>query len=88
MDREKQHGRDTTWILRAREAPEHIKENWPGCSTGVGVRDGVDHQIHHGDRQPHDRGIPIDLGRSEALELSRPIRGGTALQASPLALRW
>ena len=32
MDHEKRHGRDTTWILRAREAPEHIKENWPGSS--------------------------------------------------------
>ena len=26
------HGRDTIWELRAKEAPEHIKENWPGCS--------------------------------------------------------
>jgi predicted transposase YbfD/YdcC len=26
------HGRVTTWRLRAREAPEHIRENWPGCS--------------------------------------------------------
>ena len=26
------HGRDTIWVLRAKEAPEHIKENWPGCS--------------------------------------------------------
>jgi predicted transposase YbfD/YdcC len=32
MDHEKRHGRYTTWILRAREAPEHIKANWPGSS--------------------------------------------------------
>lgn len=31
-DQEEKHGRDTLWELRAREAPEHIKENWPGCS--------------------------------------------------------
>ncbi len=31
MDHEKWHGRYTTWILRPREAPVHIKENWPGC---------------------------------------------------------
>ena len=32
MDHEKRNGRYTTWILRAREAPEPIKVNWPGCS--------------------------------------------------------
>ena len=32
MDQEKRHGRDTTWILRAWEAPEHIKENWLGTT--------------------------------------------------------
>jgi hypothetical protein len=37
MDHEKRHGRDTTWILRAREAPEHIKANWPGSSWIVEV---------------------------------------------------
>ena len=26
------HGRDTIWVLRAKEAPEQIRENWPGCS--------------------------------------------------------
>ena len=26
-DREKRHGRDTTWKLRAKEAPDHIKTN-------------------------------------------------------------
>jgi predicted transposase YbfD/YdcC len=31
-DLEKRHGRDTTWELRAIEAPEHIKANWPGSA--------------------------------------------------------
>ena len=26
------HGRDTIGVLRAKEAPEQIRENWPGCS--------------------------------------------------------
>ena len=34
---EKRHGRDTTWSLRAKEAPDHIKANWPGCSWIVEV---------------------------------------------------
>ena len=32
MDQEEKHGRDTLWGLRAREAPEHIKANWPGSA--------------------------------------------------------
>ena len=36
-DHEKRHGRDTTWNLRAKEAPDHIKANWPGCSCVVEV---------------------------------------------------
>jgi hypothetical protein len=31
-DHEMRHERDTTWELRAREAPEHIKANWPGSA--------------------------------------------------------
>ena len=31
-DVEKRHGRQTRWELRAKEAPEHIKANWPGSS--------------------------------------------------------
>lgn len=31
-DHQTRHGGDTTWILRAREAPEPMKENWPGSS--------------------------------------------------------
>jgi len=29
---EKRHGRDTRWELRAKEAPAHIKESWPGSA--------------------------------------------------------
>lgn len=36
-DHEKRHGRDTVWELRAREAPEHIKANWPGTAWIVEV---------------------------------------------------
>ena len=36
-DHEKRHGRDTTWTLRAKEAPDHVKANWPGCSWIVEV---------------------------------------------------
>lgn len=36
-DHGKKHGRDTTWNLRAKEAPAHIKANWPGCSWIVEV---------------------------------------------------
>lgn len=35
MGHEKRHGRDTVWELRAKEAPEHIKENWPGSAWSV-----------------------------------------------------
>jgi hypothetical protein len=31
-DHEKRHGRNTVWELRAREAPEHIKANWPSSA--------------------------------------------------------
>ena len=36
-DQEVGHGRDITWILRAKEAPEHIKEAWIGTSWIVEV---------------------------------------------------
>jgi predicted transposase YbfD/YdcC len=44
-DREVGHGRDITWNLRAKEAPEHIREDWVGTSwivkvTATGRRDG------------------------------------------------
>jgi len=28
----KKHGRNTIWEMRAKEAPDHIKANWPGVS--------------------------------------------------------
>ena len=31
-DVEKRHGRQSRWQLRAKEAPEHIKTNWPGSA--------------------------------------------------------
>ncbi len=31
-DFEKCHGRQTRWELKAKEAPEHIKTNWPGSA--------------------------------------------------------
>ena len=34
---EKKHGRDTVWDLRAKEAPDHIKANWPGSAWIVEV---------------------------------------------------
>jgi hypothetical protein len=36
-DQEKRHGRDTLWEFRAKEAPEHIKENWLGSAWIVEV---------------------------------------------------
>jgi hypothetical protein len=36
-DHEKRHGHDTLWELSAKEAPEHIKENWPGSAWIVQV---------------------------------------------------
>ncbi len=36
-DVEKRHGRHTRWELHAKEAPEHIKANWPGSSWIVEV---------------------------------------------------
>jgi predicted transposase YbfD/YdcC len=40
-DHEKKHGRDTVWELRAKEAPEHIKLNWPGSAWIVEVITGI-----------------------------------------------
>ncbi|WP_010316268.1 hypothetical protein [Synechococcus sp. CB0205] len=36
-DVEKRHGRQTRWELKAKEAPEHIKANWPGSAWIVEV---------------------------------------------------
>ena len=45
MEHKISHGRDITWALRAKEAPEHIRETWSGTSWIVevhttGSRDG------------------------------------------------
>jgi len=51
-DQEISHGRDITWTLRAKEAPEHIRERWGGTSwivemTATGTRDGRLFQTTH-----------------------------------------
>lgn len=52
-DRETKHGRDTLWVLRAKEAPEHIKANWPGSAwiaeviTTTMTRKGERRAVHH-----------------------------------------
>ena len=49
-DRRKRHGRDTVWELRAREAPEHIKANWPGSAWIVEMTTTT--ATHKGKRAP------------------------------------
>jgi predicted transposase YbfD/YdcC len=51
-DHEKSHGRDITWTLRAREAPEHISQAWIGTSwivevTAIGTRDANPFHVTH-----------------------------------------
>jgi hypothetical protein len=51
-DHEISHGRDITWRLRAKQAPEHIIEAWTGTSWIVevrasGRRDGKPFQASH-----------------------------------------
>ncbi len=51
-DHEVGHGRDITWTLRAKEAPEHIREAWVGTSwivevTASGTREGKPFQATH-----------------------------------------
>jgi predicted transposase YbfD/YdcC len=46
------HGRDMTWTLRAKEAPEHIRETWIGTSwivevSTTGIRDSKPFQVTH-----------------------------------------
>jgi len=52
MDHEVSHGRNITWMLRAKQAPEHIRENWIGTSwivevIATGSRDGKPFQATH-----------------------------------------
>jgi len=37
-DHEKRHGPDTIWMLRSKEAPDHIKVNWPGSAWILEVK--------------------------------------------------
>jgi hypothetical protein len=51
-DQEISHGRDITWKLRAKEAPQHILESWVGTSwilemTATGTRDSKPFQALH-----------------------------------------
>jgi hypothetical protein len=52
MDHEISHGRDITWTLRAKHAPDHIREAWLGTSwiaelQAIGTRDGRPFQATH-----------------------------------------
>ena len=51
-DHEISHGRDITWTLRAKQAPEHISETWIGTSwivelVAIGTRDARPFQATH-----------------------------------------
>ena len=51
-DHDPGHGRDITWTLRAKEAPEHIRKEWIGTSWIVevvtsGTRDGKPFNARH-----------------------------------------
>jgi predicted transposase YbfD/YdcC len=51
-DHEIGHGRNITWALRAKQAPEHIREAWIGTSwimevTASGTRDGKPFHATH-----------------------------------------
>jgi hypothetical protein len=51
-DHEISHGRTITWTLRAKQAPEHIREAWIGTSwivevAATGSRDGKPFQARH-----------------------------------------
>ncbi|MFM7453086.1 MAG: transposase, partial [Cyanobium sp.] len=51
-DQEISHGRDITWTLRAKEAPQHIRQSWIGTSwivevTTTGTRAGRAFQATH-----------------------------------------
>lgn len=50
-DVEKRHGRHTRWELKAKEAPEHIKANWPGSAWIVELI--TDTKTSKGKREDH-----------------------------------
>ena len=52
MDHASCHGRNITWTLHAKQAPEHIREAWNGTSwivemTADGIRDGKPFRATH-----------------------------------------
>ncbi len=51
-DHEISHGREIAWVLRAKQAPDHIREAWSGTSwivevKATGTRDGKPFQASH-----------------------------------------
>jgi hypothetical protein len=52
VDQEISHGRDITWTLRDKGAPEHIRQEWVGTSwivedVATGTRDGKPFNANH-----------------------------------------
>jgi hypothetical protein len=68
MDHEKRHGRDTLWTLRAKEASEHSKTHWPGCTWIVTLI--TDRITCKGKRElrQHLYGLPPTTSTSPACE--------------------
>ena len=78
-DHESSHGRDITWTLRAKEAPEHIREAWIGTSWIVevavtGTRDGKPFQATH---------LFLSSLRTTPDALLRPVRDRWSLESWP-----
>jgi len=51
-DHEISHGRDITWTLRTKQAPEHIRTEWSGTSwivevRATGIREGKTFWVTH-----------------------------------------
>ena len=71
-DHEKRPGRDTIWMLRAKEAPPHIQEKRPGSAwTGEVIADTTTRTSETGGRAPPG-------GRSPAPPPRTPPTGGPA----------
>ena len=52
LGQEISHGREITWTLRAKEAPQHIRQSWVGTSwivemSATGTRDGKPFHATH-----------------------------------------
>ena len=70
-DHEKRHGRDTVWELRAKEAPDHVKANWPGCSWIVEV---ITHTVERNSKRGVRRHLFLTSVRTTPKALLRLIR--------------